>query len=233
MPSLSVTDLQDGTGATATITGSSGGTVTVYAQQVTTTPLTTPAFAPVGSRTGNGTVALSLAVGYWWVYALEGSSLSALAYASVTDSATALHERCLQAVLARLQGLTLAGLDPANVYDQTVPNDQLITLPAIILSIEGESETTPGTTTNKDDIGYPIRLWLCDRNDASTDEKRPRWLLWRQQIHRALRNQRLAGITEVMTVRVTPLTVIDPRIPALQYMVSGLRLTCLARETRG
>lgn len=236
---LTVADNADGTGAVATIAGSAGGTTnTVYAQLVDATGLRSPTFTSVGSRSGDGTVNLTLAPAYYWAHVsnLSGSTttVSNMAYFAVTDATEAVLERCLDAVKARLEGLVMAGQLNARVYDQTVLNDKVVQYPAVILSLEQEVEQQPGILTGRDDIGYGIRLAVVDRIDADYTAKRATLLMWRQQIFRALRQQRLAGVTEVYQVKIEPGPVVDwNAAQGYQYHVSSMVVRCLSREIRG
>lgn len=76
---LSVSDNADGTGGVATISGSQGGTVTVYSLSQFGTTWTSR-----GTRTGDGTVTLALADGWYWWYAEESSIKSNLVFEPFT-----------------------------------------------------------------------------------------------------------------------------------------------------
>lgn len=246
--SITWADAADNTGGTVTIAGADNALVTVYAQAVDAAGLRSPTFLSVGTRTGNGTVVITptpgTTPGYLWLYAqglVSGSAaVSNLVYALASDSSTALIQRCVDAIAARLAGLTMAASNSGG----SAPNDRifkvlypapdgLFTYPCIILSHEGVAEEQPGTLTNRDDIAYPVHVWVCDRKDTTEAGPRPAWLLWRQQVFRALRNQRLAGLTEVMTVEITPMNIVDSLLPAEAMTVLGFTAHVLCRETRG
>lgn len=244
------TDAADATGGTVAVTGSDvGQTVTINAMAVDATGLRTPTFSQVGSRTGDGDVTITPAAntvpGYLWIYAsgtVSGSpAISNLVYALASDNSEALASRCVDALASRLAGLTMdpaddtpSGTAPnANIYKRILPSDYIVQYPCIILSHEGQSEGQPGTLTQKDDVEYPVNVYLADRNDGNNFARRKSYLLWRQQMFRALRNQRLAGITEVLTVKVQPMQVFDPKLPAYGLVVCGLVCRVWVRETRG
>ncbi len=149
------------------------------------------------------------------------------------DASTSVHERCLSAIEDRLSDLVMVGNPNANIYKYLVPRDETISLPCIMLTLEGERETQPGTLTGTDDIGYPIGVSILDRNDQRDTTNRAKYLLWRQQISRALRHQRLAGVPEIFTVNVEPRAVVDPQLPHFAYFVTGLVARCMSREVRG
>lgn len=241
------TDAEDGTGGTLAVTGAdSATTVTAYAQAVDATGLRTPTWTSKGTRSGDGSMTVSLDPGYYWLHVagtVSGSpAISNLAYAYATEATDALASRCMDALAARISGLTMAGASDtagtasypnARVYKQVLPQEGLVQYPCVLLTLEGESESQEGTTTNKDDIGYPIQVAVVDRADSLQPTRRKLWLKWRQQVFRAIRNQRLAGVTESLIVKVTPRLVFDPRLPSYQVVILGFLARCLCRETRG
>lgn len=244
--SLTWTDAADGTGGVATVAGADADTVEVFATAVDATGLTNPTWTSKGTRTGDGTVSVSLTPGYYWLYAaglVSGlPALSNLVYALASDSADALASRCVDAIAARLAGLVMTidadggggvTLPNATIYKQTLPEDSKLTYPCILLSHEGLTERPEGTTTGKDDIAHGCICRVLERNEATYQYRRKTWLRWRQQVFRSLRNQRLAGITEVLTVRVEPRVVIDPHLPAYQVAELGFTVWSVCRETRG
>lgn len=226
---MTCTDNADGTGGVATITGATGS-VTVYVSRADGT-----GFATGGTRSGDGSVALSLTPALWYCWAVNGSATTPLVPLLATLNAVAVHERCLLAVQARIQGLTLDGLDSDQVIDATTLEAAAknITWPAVVVCIEDKAESQPQELTSRDDIEYPVRVWIGDRADAMTKSRRAQYLLWRQQIFRALRHQRLAGVTEVNTIRVEPMPVILYKLPDFQVVLMGLDCLCLSREPRG
>src|SRR5262245_20526508 len=76
--SLTLSDLADGTGATATVAGADNATVTVYTMAAGASSWTSS-----GSRTGNGTLALSLSPNYYFGYA-QGTVSGSPAVSPVT-----------------------------------------------------------------------------------------------------------------------------------------------------
>lgn len=185
-PTLSITNLGNGTGATATILGSAGGcTNTVYA---------VPALNPTGivvpiasvSRTGDGTVSLSLPTG--WYAAYVESSLNGL-YAATGDeysfsvsggSLTADYGRVLAAVLSVLKAnatLTgssglLAAFDPNGVspsrsnsiFYQRPPTAQPPT-PCIVLA---DLEIDPAAPIAEEPTHYamvPLMIYVYGSSD--------------------------------------------------------------------
>ncbi len=237
------TDAADNTGGTVTITGADAALVTVYKMAVDATGLTTPTFISAGTRSGNGDVTVTTSAGYYWIYAqglVSGSpAISNFLYAYVTEDTDALASRCMDAVAARLAGLTMTteigvSLPTARIYKRIVPDPEgTVEFPCILLTHDGNRESQEGTTTGKDDIGYPINVLVCDRHGADLVSKRKTWLKWRQQVFRALRNQRLAGVVESLIVKMEPLQTFDPKLPSYQHLILGFVARCVCRETRG
>lgn len=237
------TDAEDGTGGTVAIAGADAATVTVYAQRVDATGLTSPTFTSQGTRSGDGNVTVTLDPGYYWIYAqglVSGDvAISNLVYAYATESTDALASRCVDAIEARLAGLVMTtgsgvSLPNASIFKQVIAApDGIITYPCILLTHEGGRESQEGTTTGKDDIGYPINVYVVDRQGVDFKAKRKTWLKWRQQVFRALRNQRLSGVTESLIVKMEPDAVFDPKLPSYQVVILGFTARCVCRETRG
>lgn len=227
---LTVTDNGDGTGALASITGSAGASNIVYVQSASGNSL-----SPVGSRTGDGNVPLSLNDGHYLALVqANGGVFTSLYPFLVTNNAEAVHERCVLAIKAIIQTLVLPNLDPSRVVDQILPTDANLMYPAVLITIEGEAEEEDLTMTSTDDILYPVRVWICDRSDSMSVEKRSRYLLWRQRIHRALRHRRLLpSVTEVIDVRTRLMPVVDFKVQEFQVVTMGLVVLCRSREPRG
>src|SRR5262245_10565380 len=111
---VTITDNQNGTGATATIAGQDAGqTVTVFVSpfEVGTSPL---AWTSAGSRVGNGTVSLPVQPAYYYAYALGVVSgvaaVSVPVYFLASIAPRAVLDRYLDAIQAKIQTLTLSGL---------------------------------------------------------------------------------------------------------------------------
>ncbi len=228
-PILTVADRADGTGATATISGGTSGTNTVYVLPFA--PDST--WAVGGVRTGDGTVALSLQ-GYYWAYALgAGPTVSNFVPFAATDSARSVQDRMSDAVVARVQQLVMAQGINVHVYNQIIEDDRIAQFPCIFVVFAGESEDDAGGLNDLDDIGYPFRVLIVDRNSENYQVPKGRYLLWRQQIARAVRNQRLSTVAESINTKVRYSNIADKRLPQYQYFVSGLRVNCISREVRG
>lgn len=227
---IAVADNADGTGGTATITGSAGGSVSVAAGRVAS-GAGLIALPTVGSRTGNGTLALSLSRGLWFAYAKEGASISSLYLFNVTDGLDAVATRVRRVVADTIRLLTIS---PArNVYEQIAPDDTNIVLPCVMLTTEGESESDESKLNTVDDWGRPVKVLIADRATHLDHGKLPLYETWRQAIMRCFVNQQLIGVPESKICRIEPLQIADPKIKEYGYMVAGFVVRAVTREPRG
>lgn len=236
---LSIADNGNGTGGVATVSGADTGTaVTVYAspyagiQQNLT-------WTSAGSRTGNGTVAVLPGLGQFFWYATgtvsAAPALSNVTFQALTDNTQSVHYRCLAAYQARIQGLNLTDMPSSSIVIRWLPRKEEglgDTLPLITLSPVGR-EGQPGILNNRDDIEYPVLMAIIDKNNRDLVLNIPRNTLWRQQIFRAFRHQRLAGVPEIITTDVQPNYIVDPSLIASNYFYSTILFQPRSREVRG
>lgn len=244
-PALSVADHTNGSGATATITGAdTPANINVFTHSVDG-QLGSGNWSLTGSRTGNGNLTLSLPVGYYWFKAEStlpgGLATSNLVYQNVTSGDTAVLYRCLRAVQARLQLLTLEGIASSSIVVQKIPLDRSLgtaaghQLPALLVSPEQESMDPKAGVNQRDDVGYGVRVTIVDRDnqERTREANLGHYLLWRQQIARAFRQQRLSGVAEIYTCIVEPDQVVGSEAWAKNLFASSLVLRFLSREGRG
>jgi hypothetical protein len=208
-PTLAVADLQNGGGATATVTGAdAGASVVVYVAPVDQGGQP-PAWTAAGSRTGSGTVSLSgLTPKLYYGYAkstLSGSTAaSAPVEFTVSRAGRAVIDYALDAILGRLQTLTFAAVGS---YPATIPSSRIVrrdsfnetvlaTLPekpCICCSL-GKSFSFIGGTNARDDLAESVVAVLLDYGSPANPVPQPAWEKWGEQISRAVRHQRLTGI---------------------------------------
>ena len=230
MASLTITDNANGTGATATITGSSGGSNQVFVQNVDG-ELGSGTWVLAGSRTGDGTVALTLVKCYWWAFCLtNGNVLSNLAYFKVSDGLDAVLDRCVAAVKARSQLLSLPCTQ--RVYDLLHSTAPTVQYPCIVLTTEGARQTDEAALNGRDDIGHPVRMLVKDLCLKFDEKKRKEYRKWRQALFRAFHNQRLPGIIESVMNKVE-LGEITAASMAEPQMICELTVRAITREVRG
>ena len=213
-PTLAVSDNADGTGAEATISGAaSGATVTVYTIAVDD-EFSTGAAVSGGSRMGNGTVSLDLDPGVYWVYAVAtesgASAASNLVYLCVTTGADSTQQRILEAVQATIRGLSLDGIDSANVYIRSNPWDRDLTKPCVVISQHTEQIPANEGTNLRDQIGYAAIVTFVKKSNEDVTTSRNGYFEWRRRSMAAFRNGRLAGVSEVFRCVVEPLPILHP-----------------------
>jgi hypothetical protein len=244
-PTLAIADNGNGT-ATATISGGDSGSANVVYYKSADGNLTTSSWTSGGSRTGNGTVTLSLGAGLYWGYneaTLNSQEVATVpVFFAITVATDSLHKRCLDAVVSRIQSLSLAGVAGASVLVRKVASDEgigsqqatpEIAFPSIIVA-QGGTEQAVGTagTNNRDQYGYPCIVGMVD-TDSSLTTNHSRNLLWRERIMRAFQNQRLPGVTEVNWCIVEPGDITKFADFKEGKYVSFLTVRCIARVTRG
>ena len=233
MITLTVTDQANGGFATASVSGADSGTTsTVYVQNINAS-----GWVSAGSITGNGSFTLSLSVGYYWAYCVGTVGgvvgVSNQVYFATTDSSQAVMVRMQAAIAAQLASLTMAGNPNATIYSLFQPNYTVMKLPCIFITFEDETEEIKGGTTSRDDIGYPFRIQIVDRCAADYIVNLPQYLLWRQQVCRAFRNQRFTTVPENILNIVQPKKIIQFSQAQLQLALITVRLVCVSREIRG
>lgn len=234
--SLAITDSADGTGGTATFSGSIGGSTNTLYIATFTGAMGTPTWTTVSSRIGDGTIAVAPGNGYYLFYgdSLSGGShfLTNSVYQNLTDATQSVHYRCLLGTQTVLR--TLAFVPPAQVYVGWVPRnlDAVDAMPGIAVNPFGR-EGQPGTLTGRDDINYPVTVTFFDTQAQGNAENLARDLLWRQRAFRAFRHQRLAGVPEIFTADVVPDPVADAGAYKTNLWVSSFLINFRSREVRG
>lgn len=228
-PTLSIADNGDGTGAVATIAGSSDGvTNTIY---VSDWPLTT--FVSGGSRDGDGTAALSLSNGPHLAYVIStldvAVAVSNLVHFRTTDTSQAILTECLNAVRDLILGLSLAGLDVDNVLVRKLPWNREAIDEGVFISPAPERY---GRGTNaRDDVGYGVMVSMIKKSNQDLTGSIDAFLVWRQEISKALRRgSSTLGVSEVYDLSIEPAAVYLPDAFTKQYDVGAVVVRCLSRE---
>jgi hypothetical protein len=244
-PALTMTDHGDGSGATATINGSEAGATNVVLVQSFAGELASGVWKAAGTVSGNGNVSLDLAPGHYFAYAassLDGVvAASGVAYFVVTDGQESLHTRCLAAAQARIVSLALSGLAASSVVIRKLPVDRHlgasggIALPAVILSPRRAAMPPAAGTNGFDDVHYDVLVTIFDRDnqEPTLALNLGRHLLWREQIARAFRNQRLGGVPQIIHAEVEPAEGLLEDAWKHELMVSAMLLRFTSREPRG
>ena len=235
------TDQGDGTGVTLTIAGGGAGDSHVaYTQAFGGGLGSSGTWTNAGSRTGNGTIDLVLTNGHYFGYVLTGgSTLSPVNYFVSSSGTESVHYRCLGAVQAAILLCNLEDLADASVVIRQLPSDRgfddgTYDLPGIVISQIGVENQSPSEGTNiRDDVQYPVTITILAGGNQDLVTNQEKYLKWREQINRALRNQRLTGVDEVYKVTVTPGPITSPNAAWNNYYHSQLIIRCVSREVRG
>lgn len=244
-PALALADNENGTGLTATISGSAAGsTNTLYCQPVASIA-NEPLWAFQASRAGDGTLAIAVPDGHYFCFCRSSiAPLSAdtlMQYAVASSAASSVKTRILAAAQVKIQSLGLAGILPDSVVVKKLPLTRYlapagpIALPAVVLSDLAPESPARGGTNGLDDIANPINITLiaADNQEATAEANHAQHAQWRESIARAFRNQRLPGVAEVILCQVAPSAPILPEGWQANYYASALTLTATSREPRG
>lgn len=228
---LTVADLATSpTAQTASVAGTAGGEVTVYAQPVDG-QIGTGAVTAVGGRTGDGDVPLTLAKGYWWVFARTASDFSPLAYLSVTDGLDSVPTRVRSAVKARL---LLLGLPLKAVWEHVTPDDSITLFPCAFLTVGGVREEKRERRALTDYVGYPVQVMFADKaHPGERHQNLPEYERWRYLTDRAFDAQPLPGVDEAVRCVVEPDLIVAPDQGQYEHFASGLTVRCVCRVPRG
>ncbi len=241
-PVLSIADRGDGSGAVATIAAApAGGAASVLIQRFGG-ELSAGSWRWAGERTGSGSVDLALTPGHYFAHALvtsaAGAMVSGVVYFAVTDGLESIHTRCLEGAQARIRLLLLAGLDGEQVVVEKFSTNRgaaRLGLPAIVLSPARAAMPATAGTNGLDDVHYDVLVAILDRDNQEPTQGAhlDRHLLWRQQIARAFRNQRLPGVPEVIDTVVDSAEGISVDAWKRELLASALVLRFVSREHRG
>jgi len=242
-PRLTVVDHADGSGATATLSGAADGSNNQLFMQSFQGELADGEWASAGSLMGNGDVTLDLPPGHYFAQAVStlGTLLRAtpVVYFVVSDAQESIHTRCAAAVQARIRLLALSGVSSEQVVIEKVPairNRQgADAFPAIIITPQRTAMPTVAGTNGRDDVQYDVLVAMIDRDnqEPTLTANLDRHLLWRQQVARAFRNQRLLGVPEVINSEVEPAEGLLDDAWKRELMASALLLRFTSREPRG
>ena len=217
------------TGIVATISGSSGGSVTLFTRNVDG-QLTAGTWTNSGSRAGDGTISVPLPKGYYFAYAQDGANITSPAYFQATDGLTSVLGRCVAAVKSTLQLLNLPCTQ--RVYDSLHANSPLVQYPCVVLATDGTRQSDESALNGRDDLGQPVRVLVKDVCLKFDDANRELYRQWRQAITRCFINQRLAGVPESVRnkIELGEVAIVESRAP---QVVLELTVRAVTREVRG
>jgi hypothetical protein len=242
-PHLAVLDHADNTGATATVSDAALGTINQLYVRSFHGDFGASHWSGAGLVSENGDLELALAAGHYFAYAHSSrggaEAISNVVYFVITDGLESIHARCLTAVQARIRLLALTDLSNARVVIEKLPMARKLAtgvgLPAVVLSPHRAAMPPTAGTNSLDDVHYDVLVTIVDRDnqEPSLQQNLDRHLLWRQQIARAFRNQRLSGVPEVIDAAVEPAEGLSEESWKRELMTSALLLRSTSREARG
>lgn len=230
---LQLQDNADGSGGVATLTGTTGASVSLFNSRFQGTMGTLAAVA-AGSRVGDGTIVVAPGNGYYLWYAQTTSLFSNVVYQALTDGTQSVHYRCLLGTQAELLALSLSGMPGGNILVKWLPRhwERIDSTPQICIVPLGK-EGQPGLLTGLDDIEYPVVIATIDKDNNDYTLNLALRTLWRQQIFRTFRHQRLPGVPEIITTPMVTEYVVDPALFNRNYFYSALLARFRSREVRG
>lgn len=202
---LTIADAGDGTGGTATVAGTGGAASVSLYRAAFTGEMGAQSWTLAGTRTGDGTIALAspspVPLGFWLWRAdsvLAGVTSVASAYQNLTDATKAFQAQVLDAVAVRIRSLGLAGLDSVNVRRKWTPRKVPAQSGSAVFVCPGEGEGFPEVMTGTDDTDLPVAVHIITPIGDDETADLDRVSLWRQKILRAVANQRLDGVPQVL-----------------------------------
>lgn len=243
-PTISLTDNADGTGAVVTVAGSTSGSTNAILAAQWAGGFVGQSYASYGSRTGDGTVTLALGPGYWHVYcrstkaALDGA-VSLVGGVRVTEGEEAVWFQCLDAIVAKLQALSLPPpWQSEPIVSRRFPWNRGTITPDIKAGIfvPPLSDQYRQSTNQSDDWGLGCQVTAVQASNMGLVSGMSAHLLCRQQLVNALLpvagQAALAGVSDVMNVIIEPGPVIDPAAFQNQYDVGAIVARCITRQAR-
>ena len=221
VPSLTVADQADGTGATATVSGGDAtATHTVkYAAYGSTS------WTEGGSRTGNGTVDLAITtLGYYWAVCEAeengATAVSAPVAFAVTAGTESLLEQVMDAVAAELNGLGLTDSADASIAAavEIPPDFDSVTTACVkIFPDTAPLDVEPGTANRG---VYRVHVALCQ--EATTSAQENNLMLNREKIQDRLVGSRLSGLSSAVCLGMA-----EPAVANLEWLWNNWRWVSL------
>lgn len=233
---LTIQDRQDGTGFTAEIAGTSGDPVSVF-YTLADRPWPLDAWIPGGSRTGDGTIAVTTPPRFYFVYAATPTACTPPERVAVTSADASVADRVQAALVAMLKLCDLPKVGD-RVYSQILADPTEYKYPCVAVYLENLTEGEERSTNGTDDIVYPLSVVLLDTGVPATKHDHRGWVqACRQAVSRAVRNRHLAGVPESVIVRVTAGPIAQRWLtldgfPREAY-AGGFQIRVTCREPRG
>lgn len=236
---LTITDNADDTGGVATIVGSAIGSTNTLYRSLMTGLEESLTWASVGSRTGDGTIAVSGPARNYYLWQVQSDiagsvAVSPVVLKSLTNANyTAVRARLVDAVVDKLKLLDLDQIGD-DVFVRNSFDDPNVKYPSVVVVRDATPDLYTGGTNVRDDVEYPIQVIFLDVSDMRDNAPTARWDLWKERSERAFRNQRIAGASEVIRCTVEPSVTMGESLPPIyQKARFSFTLRFTSREIRG
>ena len=159
-----------------------------------------------------------------------GASETAPKAGVATEATDELQEVGLLHLTCRIIDRDLDGIGN-NVYAMLFPTEQDVNMPCAQLHHAGVTERVEPLDDSSQRVEYPVIVDFCDRNDGDYVATRGLYTGWRQTVIDDFRRQpasltgpkmALPPIWEISRIKIEPRPIIDPELPAYQFVQSGL-----------
>ncbi len=230
---LAIADAGDGSGGSASITGSAGGSANIVYYALFTGDMGTIAWTVGGSRVGDGSIALALPARFYVFQLTSNGAIGPAAYKNFTNSADSIHKRILDTVALRVASTGVLG--SSSIFTKWIARAEdidLSHLPLIAVSPIG-NETYKGQLNTKDDVVYPVWVVYVGKQNQDSVANLNTVTMFREKVSKALMKQYLVGVPEVWDCDLLPDMVFDPRKFLQNYLSSTLPFGFTARRSRG
>lgn len=183
---------------------------------------------------------LTVPAGIYWFRVTSDDGTTALVYVRVTNGEESVHYQCLTGVQTVLQSLALTSIDSDSIEVLKMPDTQVLQaektnptkLPGILICPIGTEKMTGGTNT-RDDIGYPVSVFIVARDDRDLKNNINKYTRWRQLAIKALRDYKSISVSAVHRATIEPAPIIHPGAWSAGLFVSAFTVRYLSRESRG
>ena len=240
IPRLTILDNRDGSGAVATIYGSTAGsTNTVYTTRFGG-DVTSINFQSAGNRTGDGNLSIAEpTTGRYYAYVhstLGGSDavsgIVGFAVSNDGDLDDEFHYACCQAVQQQIQALGLPNIDNDKVVILKLPFRAIAKVGAHGIIVTPQSETRQPADDARDLVGYRIQVTFFQASNQDLEANLRDFLVWRERVSKALSELSFAAPTWVHRTAVGPGPVVLPGAFRAQFDAGAVTLTMYTYQTR-
>lgn len=247
-PTLSLVDNADGTGAVATVGNATVGTTNTIYVADWSGGMVGATFASKGSRTGSGTISVSVLDGHHWAYVVSASgpdiAVSLVQGFRTTSGADAIYFQILEAVQAKIDALAFNSIDKLLIDSVT---EQITTYVSKFpwnrndmrrgIHITPTRETIERVVNSSDDFAFGVQVTVVQASNQDLTTGIEEEMELRQRLIGAFQptptQEPLAGVSDVFDVVIEPGPVFDPSSFLNQHDVQALLLRFKVRRQRG